>query len=265
VGADEEVSSLRTDLFLAMETHGSAFAVLRTAAGLAGRLQCEAVEVEGTMTTGTSCAADRGEELSLLSAVLSGDRRAGHRFFDCYKATIERSVRKVLGRGRGREEEVQDLCGEVWLSLLENDKRPLRRFDPSREIRVSTWISLLARNKAIDRVRGSHHRQHTSLDELGSSEPVCAEPLPSEQLEAEQQRDLAERALAELRGHDRRFLEAWYTGCSPEELARREGISIGTVYTRRFKIQAKLAKCARRLERSHRLARRRWPRPETVH
>ncbi len=206
------------------------------------------------MTTCAETARDRGAELRLLSAVLAGDRYAGQAFFRCYNGTIERTVRKVLGARR--EEEIRDLVSEIWLSLYEDDKRPLRRFDPRRETRLSTWIGLLARNKAIDRMRSARLRRVVSIEELGVPEPTCAEPLPSEQLEREQQRELAERALAELRASDRRFLEAWYAeDCSPEELARREGISVGTVYTRRFKLQAKLTRHARRLERRP----RRWP------
>jgi RNA polymerase sigma-70 factor (ECF subfamily) len=200
------------------------------------------------------CLGERTEELRLLGAVIAGDRRASHRFFHRYNTTIERSVRKVLGQAR--EAEVPDLVSEVWLSLLEDDKRPLRRFDPGREIRVATWIGLLARNKAIDRLRSARLRRVVSLEELGTLEPPSTAPIPSEQLERAQERELALCALAELKSRDRRFLEAWYVAdCTPEELARREGISVGTVYTRRFKIQAKLAKCARRLERRP----RRWP------
>ena len=176
---------------------------------------------------------DRQQELQLLSAVLDGDSHASRSFFNRYNCTIEMCVRKVLRTGNrpAQDEDVRDLVGEVWLSLLEDNKKPLRRFDPDREIRVSTWIGLLARNKAIDRLRGRHERT-VSLEEPGNEEPPAEAPLPSE----------------ELGSADRSFLEAWYTdGREPETLAETFGISVGTVYSRRFKIQAKLSRSIRRL------------------
>jgi RNA polymerase sigma-70 factor, ECF subfamily len=201
---------------------------------------------------------DRQEELQLLSAVLDGDSHASRSFFHRYNCTIEMCVRKVLrsGNRRAHDEDVRDLVGEVWLSLLEDDKRPLRRFDPDREIRVSTWIGLLARNKAIDRLRGRQERT-VSLEDSVDEEPPAEAPLPSEQLEASEERAIASRALDELGGDDRAFLEAWYTdGREPETLARTFDISVGTVYSRRFKIQAKLARSIRRLCK---------PAPRTLH
>jgi RNA polymerase sigma-70 factor, ECF subfamily len=192
---------------------------------------------------------ERQEELQLLLAVLDGDSDASRSFFNRYNCTIEMCVRKVL-RGSNRpahDEDVRDLVGEVWLSLLEDDKRPLRRFDPDREIRVSTWIGLLARNKAIDRLRGRQERT-VSFEDTGDDEPPAPAPLPCEQLEAREERAIASRALDELGRDDRAFLEAWYTdGREPETLAKTFGISVGTVYSRRFKIQAKLARSIRRL------------------
>ena len=192
---------------------------------------------------------DRQQELQLLSAVLDGDSHASRSFFNRYNCTIEMCVRKVLRTGNrpAQDEDVRDLVGEVWLSLLEDNKKPLRRFDPDREIRVSTWIGLLARNKAIDRLRGRHERT-VSLEEPGNEEPPAAAPLPSEELEAREEQAIACRALEELGSAARSFLEAWYTdGREPEPLAETFGISVGTVYSRRFKIQAKLSRSIRRL------------------
>lgn len=206
---------------------------------------------------GRAATAERREELSLLSAVLDGDRRAGRSFFQRYNSTVEMSVRKVLRRAarRATEDDVRDLVGEIWVSLLDDDKRPLRRFDPRRDVRVTTWIGLLARNKAIDRLRCTHNFT-VSLDDVSElAEPPSLRPLPVEEMEARERRELARAALAQLRPADRIFMEKWYIEeREPEELARHFRISVGTVYSRRFKIQEKLARAISRA--SKRRARR---------
>jgi RNA polymerase sigma-70 factor (ECF subfamily) len=208
------------------------------------------------MDNGSGCY-QREEELGLLDGLLEGDRRAGRRFFNRFNSTIEMSVRRVLRRSSRRlsEEDVRDAVSDVWLMLLEDDKRPLRRFDPEREIRVATWIGLVARNRTIDRLRGANQRRETSSDDHALTEAACPRPLPCEALEEHQRRELVAHALGLLRPQDRAFLEEWYCGeRSPEELAADYGISVGTVYTRRFKIQAKLARAVSRVARGQRHA-----------
>jgi RNA polymerase sigma-70 factor, ECF subfamily len=201
---------------------------------------------------------ERHEELRLLSAVLQGDAGAGRSFFERYNFTVERSVRRILRR-QGRaisEEDVKDIVSEIWVSLLEDDKRPLRKFDPARDVRVTTWIALLARNKTIDHLRTTH-LSLVSLEEDGSAcETAAAAPLAVEMIEERERQELATRALKQLNAEDRHFLESWYVdACRPEDLALQLGISLGTVYSRRFKIQAKLTRSIRRLHRQRLLSR----------
>jgi RNA polymerase sigma-32 factor len=61
-------------------------------------------------------------------------------------------------------------------------------------------------------------------------------------------------ALEALSAADRAFLEAWYLEQrDPVTLAEEFGIALGTVYSRRFKIQAKLARSVRRLCRTRQM------------
>ncbi len=202
---------------------------------------------------------ERQEELQLLSGMLKGDASAGQHFFHQYDSIIELCVRKVLQRchAPASEEDVRDMVHDIWLSLIENDKKPLRRFDPSREIRVATWIGLLARNKTIDRLRTTHGRTVSISDATSDAEPVSRAPLPHDDLEDQECRSLATMALEQLRSKDRCFLEEWYVDDrDPQDLAHQYGISISTVYSRRFKIQERLARVISRLCR---------PRGTTLH
>jgi len=188
-------------------------------------------------------------------------------FFLRYSQVVEARVRQILRRA-GRwisEDDVQDTVSEIWLSLFEDDMRSLRRFDPGRQIKVATWVGLLARNKTIDKLRTSHLGRTVSIDDgTATREPPCCRPLPVEQVEQREERELALQALAELSQEERRFMNAWYVeDRQPEELADEFNIAIGTVYSRRFKIQAKLAKAIGRLNNPRRG--RRAITPRTLH
>jgi RNA polymerase sigma-70 factor, ECF subfamily len=200
---------------------------------------------------------ERLEELALLNAVLEGDRVAGHSFVQRYTFTIESCVRSVFHRRRlsVTEDDVRDMVSDIWVSLLEDDKKPLRRFDPARDIRVATWISLLARNKIIDRLRTTHECTVSLRDMTGVLEAPATAPLPAEELEERECQALANQALQDLRPKERRFLEAWYVKKStPEEIARELNISVATVYSRRCKLQQKLSRTIRRMNRPQRIS-----------
>lgn len=201
-------------------------------------------------TNPTTNKLEREEELRLLTGMIRGDASAGQHFFHQYDSIIELCVRKVLHRCHihQSEEDVRDMVHDIWLSLIENDKKPLRRFDPSREIRVATWIGLLARNKTIDRLRTTHERTVSMSDAAPDAEPASKAPLPHEDLEDRECRTLANLALEQLRSKDRNFLEEWYVDDrDPQDLADQYGISVSTVYSRRFKIQERLARAINHL------------------
>ncbi|MCK5800681.1 MAG: sigma-70 family RNA polymerase sigma factor [Deltaproteobacteria bacterium] len=200
----------------------------------------------------------RGDELELLSAVLAGDPKAMTRFVERYRGIVELGVRQVLRRAASvaSAEDVEDLVHEIWVSLFEEDRRRLRRFDPTREVRVATWIGLLSRNKTVDRLRGAGARDRfVRLTDDGVRLPERASglPTPSEVVEGRERQRVAQEALDRLRDDERRFLEAWYLDDrDPEALAADLGVAVGTVYTRRFKLQQKLAKHVHHLIRSPR-------------
>jgi RNA polymerase sigma-70 factor (ECF subfamily) len=183
--------------------------------------------------------------------LLNGNPIASKHFVQRYSSIIEARVRRVLIHAKDKisEDDIKDMVSEIWISLLEDNMRPLRRFNPERHIKVSTWISLLARNKTIDKLRTTHG-QMVSIEDV-CLEPPSTRPLPLEELERKEDQFLADQAIAELSSEDRQFMKAWYVeDLQPEELAHQFGIAVGTVYSRRFKIQAKLARAIKRLHQA---------------
>jgi|GEM_PF-4588825 RNA polymerase sigma-70 factor, ECF subfamily len=185
----------------------------------------------------------REEELALLSAVLIGEPGAKTEFFSRYNHIVEMCVRKILSQSglRPTEEDVRDRVADIWLWLLDNDMHRLRRFDPNRNIRVATWIGLLTRNKTIDKLRTNHDRVTHNLV-TGPLEDCPSQEFSPHDLAVHNQRVARLlKAIGALKQEEQQFLEAWYIDrLEPDELADRFGIAVGTVYSRRFKLQQKI-------------------------
>ena len=62
------------------------------------------------------------------------------------------AVRRTVGGTPPPGLDIDDLVQNVYVKLLQHDRRLLRRFDPSRAA-LSTWITLVARSTTIDTLR----------------------------------------------------------------------------------------------------------------
>ena len=86
-----------------------------------------------------------------LRAALDGDRGAWRRFYREYNPFIGRCVGRVLRQHQVRlgPQDIDDLVGEVWVSLLRRDAVGLRRYDPGRGRSLASWLRLLATRTTI--------------------------------------------------------------------------------------------------------------------
>jgi len=180
----------------------------------------------------------------LLTAVLVGDKTAWAEFQCRFEPLLRMCVRRVLRRYtvKSSRDDIEDLVHESWVQLLADDYRRLRRFDSSRGVRLSSWLGLVATNTTIDRLR--RRRDEAYLEDMASPENlVINHSSPHTLLERRQQRMMAQRALDQLQETDRVFLMACYDEeRPPAQLAEEMGVSVNTIYTRRFRIRAKLVK-----------------------
>jgi RNA polymerase sigma-70 factor (ECF subfamily) len=188
--------------------------------------------------------AQRREEGQLLRRVLRGDERAWNEFSRRFENLIVACVIRVLRRygASFNAEDLADLVAEVWLVLLRDDKRKLRLYDASRGYRLASWLGLMATNCTIDqlRLRGC---ECSYLEDLSGADRLLVDdsPAPDGGLEARETMGLARRALDALSADERAFVVAcFHEERPPEELAQELGISVNTVYSRKFKIREKL-------------------------
>lgn len=195
------------------------------------------------------------EEKHLLSALLSNRRRADRQklwneFVRRYERLIVSCVLKVLRRYGAvfSGEDLDDLVGDVWLTLLRDDMKKLRQYDEARGFRIASFIGLVATNTTIDHLR-ARQADATPFDDVLENHAALHVESARDAVEDREQAQLARQALDQLTGEERSFVvECFHDERSPEELARKLGVTTNTVYSRKFKIREKLARIVANLE-----------------
>jgi RNA polymerase sigma-70 factor (ECF subfamily) len=165
------------------------------------------------------------EDRRLLQAMAAGSADALGALYDRHAAIVFSIARRMLGRVEDAEEVVQDVFAQVW--------RQAAKYDSARAS-VAGWIVMLARTRAIDRLRAREARPDT-----GSSTPAETLPLPSPApspdaivLASDDVRRVRE-AMAQLPEPQRGLLDlACYEGLSHTQIAARTGVPLGTVKAR---------------------------------
>lgn len=157
-----------------------------------------------------------------LIGISKRDQRALSRF---YGATVSQ-VTAVARRFLWTKEDAEEIVGDVYFCVWGNP----RAYDPARGA-VRTWLSGMARNRAIDRLRRRHH---VSLDDerCGEIFDSLASPEvgPDAQLAQAQESRAARWALSTLSPRRRRLFDlAFYEDLSHSEIAAALDIPLGTV------------------------------------
>jgi RNA polymerase sigma-70 factor (ECF subfamily) len=141
---------------------------------------------------------------------------------------------RVLGSRADAEEVLQETFLEVW--------RRAREFDPSRGA-VETWVTTIARTRAIDRKRAMGTVARIAEDAAVQPPPASATPVdPSDAAALGQDRARVAAAMSQLPPEQRSVVElAYFEGLSQREIADRTGDPLGTVKTRARLALEKLA------------------------
>jgi RNA polymerase sigma-70 factor (ECF subfamily) len=145
--------------------------------------------------------------------------------------------KRILGSLPDAEEVLQEIFLYIW-------NHP-RRYDSARSS-VATWLMLLARSRAIDRLRTRKVVERTHENSaLGNPAPHAS----SDSLDTvflEQRRERVQRELDRLPPEQRQVLEmAFYQGLSQSEIAAKAELPLGTVKTRTLLAMKKLRNALR--------------------
>jgi RNA polymerase sigma-70 factor, ECF subfamily len=202
-------------------------------------------------TTPSLSVAQRREEKRLLGRVIKGDPKAWGEFSRRYEHLIVSCVIRVLRRYSAAfsSEDLSDLVAEVWVVLLRDNMRKLRLYDPQRGYRLASWVGLMATNCTIDQLRLRANDCAYLEDIAGVDRLLVDSCQPDVGIEEQEAACLAREALDRLSAEERAFIVSCYhEERSPEELAAELGITVNTVYSRKFKIREKLVRIAADLD-----------------
>ncbi|MCB9761767.1 MAG: RNA polymerase sigma factor [Alphaproteobacteria bacterium] len=163
----------------------------------------------------------------LLDRATRGDRAAR-------AALLEQHGPRVYALCTRLSHQPDDAYQEIWARIFQR----LDRFDPHGAASLQTWIATLAHRTLVD-----HHRRRAARgDPLPLGELPAQAPAVDEQLSARARAAQLDQALSRLPEGQRRVVVLHHIeGLSLDEIAREEGVAVGTVKSRLHRGRARLA------------------------
>lgn len=179
------------------------------------------------MTPGTGAAdGSRPPDEELIRRVAQGDPESVRVLYHRYSRLVYGLAMRITGNNTDAEEVTQDVFLKVW------EKATTYQADRGK---VLTWMVQIARNRAVDVLRGQTARGKRDLrlvQQLGS-EGSTAAPNPPLDEELPVSREQIRQALSALSDSQRAALDlAFFQGMTHREIAARLGEPLGTVKTR---------------------------------
>jgi RNA polymerase sigma factor (sigma-70 family) len=161
---------------------------------------------------------ERNELDGLLRDVAAGRQDALADLYRCTSAKLYGICLHLLGS----DSEAEDVLQETYLTVW----RKAAMFDPARASPI-TWLAVLARNKALDRLR----RRRAGSETLEAAEEIPDDsPTADFLVEAAQDKARLAGCLGELEERDRGLIRsAFLDGASYPELAACQSVPLGTM------------------------------------
>ena len=172
------------------------------------------------MVTAEKRAELKATDASLIDRIVQRDESALAALYDRYAGMLSSVLNRILRDTQAAEEILQDIFYQLW--------RNAEQFDSSRGS-LSGWLLVIARNRAISRLR---RHNPASGDELSENTVVVVSNLESS-VAQQQLMAKVKSALDNLPKEQRAAIElAYFEGLTHSEIAQRTGDPLGTVKTR---------------------------------
>ncbi len=150
----------------------------------------------------------------------NGDEHALQTLNRRYGHALDVVAERILRDKADAEEVAADVLWQLW--------RDASRFDRGRGS-VGAWIMMMARSRAIDRLRARNSRLHRDTD---PPEPALYDD-PSNKIHSAERRAKVKEALTTLNESERDLLHlAYFSDLSQSEIAGQTGLPLGTVKSR---------------------------------
>ncbi|HYN20610.1 MAG TPA: sigma-70 family RNA polymerase sigma factor [Thermoanaerobaculia bacterium] len=176
-------------------------------------------------------------DANLLRQIVERRQEALADLYDRHAPALLALSRRILTGSADAEEVLQEVFLHVWNYAA--------RYDPARSS-ASTWLVLITRSRAIDRLRSRKvvERVHEAAHQESPGDHASSEGVESVFQRERRQRVKAE--LEKLPPEQKQVLEmAFYDGLSQSEIAARAEVPLGTVKTRTLLAMKKLRSALR--------------------
>ncbi|MBP7817948.1 MAG: sigma-70 family RNA polymerase sigma factor [Phenylobacterium sp.] len=168
-----------------------------------------------------------------MPRIAAGDRAALRQLYQATSAKLFGVCLRILSN----RDESEDVLQEVYITIW----RRADRFEAGRAS-VMTWISTIARNRAIDRLRARGPLAYA--EQVEELEIDDGQPRADALLEAAQDGEALGRCLSELDERTEKVIRtAFFEGVTYEALATRMDAPLGTVKSWIRRGLAKLKGC----------------------
>jgi RNA polymerase sigma-70 factor (ECF subfamily) len=160
-----------------------------------------------------------------VKRMAAGHQDALAQLYDATSSMVNGLLLRILEHSRDAEEVLMDVYMKAWKYASDySDKRGS----------VQSWLLIMARNTAIDRIRQRRAQPSTlAYDSDIFPEPVAPDASPEEESVLRERRVRVQQVLKELPAEQREALVlAFFAGLTHAELAERLGEPMGTVKSR---------------------------------
>ncbi|TDU71223.1 RNA polymerase sigma-70 factor (ECF subfamily) [Prosthecobacter fusiformis] len=166
------------------------------------------------------------EDVQLIQRIAERDSAAFQTFYRKYSGLIFAAISNVLNDHHDTEDVMQEVLVQLW------NKAHL--YEP-RKGKPLTWLTTMARNRAIDRIRSKQRRSRLNDDFESENKKLEFEFQESghEILEEKERDTIVQRAVSKLNDDQRQAIHlAYFTGLTQAEVAERLNEPLGTIKAR---------------------------------
>ncbi|MGV3662737.1 MAG: RNA polymerase sigma factor [Prosthecobacter sp.] len=166
------------------------------------------------------------EDIRLLKRISERDAASFQAFYRKYSGLIFASISNVLNDHHDTEDVMQEVLVQVW------NKAHL--YEP-RKGKPLTWLTTMARNRAIDRIRSKQRRSRLNDDfeTENKKDQFEFEPSGHENLEDKERDTILHTAVSRLTPDQRQAIElTYFSGLTQAEVAERLREPLGTIKAR---------------------------------
>ena len=168
---------------------------------------------------------NKERDIELLRLIAESNRAAFAEFYDRHSTLMFSVAAKILKDSGEAEDVLQETFVQIWEKAT--------NFDPQLG-KASSWVCILVRNKAIDRIRASQRRSRLA-EAAGAEFNLVAEAdeTANEAVHGREHAKLIQSAIIGLPAEQRHAIElAFFSGLTQDEISQKLNEPLGTIKAR---------------------------------